>query len=111
MEKIYTTEELRQIITPIARRHDITKVFLFGSYARGEATVESDIDLRIDGGHFTSLLTWGTLYAEMEEALQKKLDLVMTEALRQDKNNPVTRALIRNMKRDEVVLYDESRPS
>ena len=45
-DKIYTIEELREIITPIAIQHNVEKVYLFGSYARGEATENSDVDLR-----------------------------------------------------------------
>lgn len=45
---IYTAEEIRRRITPIAVRYRLKAVYLFGSYARGEATDESDIDLLID---------------------------------------------------------------
>ena len=45
---IYTVEEIRRRITPVAVRHRLKAVYLFGSYARGEATDESDIDLLID---------------------------------------------------------------
>lgn len=45
---IYTVEEIRRCITPVAVRYRLKAVYLFGSYARGEATDESDIDLLID---------------------------------------------------------------
>lgn len=45
---IYTAEEIRRGITPVAVRYRLKAVYLFGSYARGEATDESDIDLLID---------------------------------------------------------------
>ena len=45
---IYTIEEIRRRITPVAVRYRLKAVYLFGSYARGEATDESDIDLLID---------------------------------------------------------------
>lgn len=45
---IYTVEEIRRRITPVAVRYLLKAVYLFGSYARGEATDESDIDLLID---------------------------------------------------------------
>lgn len=45
---IYTAEEIRRRITPVAVRYRLKAVYLFGSYARGEATDESDIDLLID---------------------------------------------------------------
>ena len=45
---IYTVEEIRRRITPVAVRYRLKAVYLFGSYARGEATDESDLELLID---------------------------------------------------------------
>jgi predicted nucleotidyltransferase len=36
------------IIAPIAKSYGVTKVSVFGSYARGEAIWKSDIDFKID---------------------------------------------------------------
>ena len=35
---VYTLEQLREKITPIAEKYRIPAVYVFGSYARGEAT-------------------------------------------------------------------------
>ena len=43
-EKIYSVEEIRQIAAPLARQYGIGALYLFGSYARGEARANSDID-------------------------------------------------------------------
>ena len=45
---IYTAEEIRRRITPVAVRYRLKAEYLFGSYARGEATDESDVELLID---------------------------------------------------------------
>ena len=45
---IYTVEEIRRYITPVAVRYRLKAVYLFGSYARGGATDESDVELLID---------------------------------------------------------------
>lgn len=112
-KKVYTISELRALVTPVAQQHQVDTLYLFGSYARGEADENSDIDLRVDGGSFDSLFAWGALYAELENILQKKLDLVMTDALREKLQDPkagnAIRVFVRNMKRDEVVLYAKSR--
>ena len=47
MGKIYTIEEIREKVKPIAEKYGIEKVWLFGSYARGEATEDRDGDLMI----------------------------------------------------------------
>lgn len=43
-DKVYTLEEIRSIAIPIARRYGVAALYLFGSYARGEATPGSDLD-------------------------------------------------------------------
>ena len=46
--KKYTIEEIKTILEPIARKYGVERVYLFGSYARGDATENSDVDLRVD---------------------------------------------------------------
>ena len=46
-DKIYTVEEIRAIVQPILEKHHIGRAYLFGSYARGEQTAESDIDVMV----------------------------------------------------------------
>ena len=53
---IYTVDEIRKIVSPIAQKYGVAALYLFGSYARGEATVESDIDFE-----FTILEVFGAL--------------------------------------------------
>lgn len=36
--KKYTIEEIRAIVKPIARKYGVARVYLFGSYARGDIT-------------------------------------------------------------------------
>lgn len=45
-------EEVIKEICDIAQRHDIEKVVLFGSRARGDYHRTSDIDLAVTGGEF-----------------------------------------------------------
>ncbi|MDR0929421.1 MAG: nucleotidyltransferase domain-containing protein [Oscillospiraceae bacterium] len=48
MPKIYRIEELRAAVRPIFARYPVYAATLFGSYARGEATERSDVDIVID---------------------------------------------------------------
>ena len=43
-----TVDEIRTIVTPLVEPFPVVRVILFGSYARGEATEKSDVDLIID---------------------------------------------------------------
>lgn len=47
---VYTLDQLRSIIVPLVEERGMLSASLFGSYARGEATPESDIDLVVDKG-------------------------------------------------------------
>lgn len=107
MGKIYTFDEIKRIVEPIAIKHGVGKVYLFGSYARGEATEQSDIDLRIDSGKIRSLFGLGSLYADLEEAFSKPLDLVTTEALLQQANRRITAKFQNHIREDELLLYEK----
>ena len=42
---VYTIKEIKNIIKPIFNKYGINDIYLFGSYARGEAKASSDIDI------------------------------------------------------------------
>ena len=73
---VYTIKELKMIIKPILNKHGIYNINLFGSYARGEATSNSDIDIYCDKGNIKTLLDLGVLEDELESALKKKVDII-----------------------------------
>ena len=45
---LISVDEIRTIVIPLVEAHPVRRVILFGSYARGDATAESDVDLLID---------------------------------------------------------------
>ena len=84
----YTIEEIKRRITPVAEKYRLAAVYLFGSYARGDATAESDVDLLVDlSGSTAHGMLLGGLYSDLEEALEAKIDLVTVASLR----TPTTR--------------------
>lgn len=101
MGEIYTIDTLRSIIAPIAARHGVDRVYLFGSYARGEANQNSDVDLRVDKGDLRGLFALGALYSDLADCLGKKLDLLTTGSLDQ--------SFLRQIEKEEVLLYDRIR--
>ncbi|MCL2189422.1 MAG: nucleotidyltransferase domain-containing protein [Defluviitaleaceae bacterium] len=46
----YTIEKLKELLSPIATELGLERIIVFGSYARGEQGVASDLDLIIDSG-------------------------------------------------------------
>ena len=81
-------------------QYDVSEAYLFGSFARGEQTPDSDIDLRLVCGN---TMTFGTLYElshELERELGRKVDIV---------TNPpehMRPAFRKNHEQDEVCLYE-----
>ena len=55
---IYTIGQIKKILAPIARKYHVPAVYLFGSYARGDAGEASDPDFLVDtaGPGLTSLM-------------------------------------------------------
>lgn len=102
--QVYSIDEIRQIVTPIALQHGVDKIFLFGSYARGDATPASDVDLCVDALKQRGLFALGGLYADLEDALKKSIDVVTTGSLKYNQNF----ALLENLRKDRVRLYELS---
>lgn len=72
-----TIKQIKTRIKPIIVKHNIKEVYLFGSYARGEANRNSDVDIYCDRGDVNSLWKLSSLRDELEEALGKKVDIVI----------------------------------
>ena len=78
-EKIYSLDEIRSIAAPIAEQYGVAAMYLFGSYARGEATAASDLDFRIERGRIRSLFELSAMYNDLSEGFQKNLDLLTSQ--------------------------------
>jgi predicted nucleotidyltransferase len=80
---IYTIEQIKELIVPIAEKYKLKALWVFGSYARGEATDESDIDILIDytDANIKGLFQLNGLFSLFEDTLNKNIDLVSTEGL------------------------------
>ena len=76
--------EIKKILKAVLGNHGITKIYLFGSYARGDATSSSDVDILCDKGDVKTLIEQGELEDELENKLGKKVDLVFTTSYMPD---------------------------
>ena len=73
---VLTLKQIKTIIMPILAKHHIYEVYLFGSYARGEANNNSDVDIYCEKGDIKSLLNHVALKNELEAALNKEVDVI-----------------------------------
>ena len=98
MSKLYTIEEIKELAIPIAKEHGVPKLALFGSFARGDATVDSDIDFLIEKGALRGLGFIGFCLA-LEEGLNKKVDVVTYNGVEES-------FLKKYALQDEVIVYE-----
>jgi hypothetical protein len=73
--QVYTHQELKNMIRPIIQRYNATDAWLFGSYARNEATPDSDIDLIVIGGGNFILTNVFAIAEDLFEASGKNVDV------------------------------------
>ncbi|WP_455248731.1 nucleotidyltransferase family protein [Ruminococcus sp.] len=74
-DEILTIDKIKEIVKPIALKYHVEGIFLFGSYARGKATSESDLDFLVFGGKDFKLTLIFSLAEELREAFQKEVDV------------------------------------
>ena len=99
-----STCKMRQAIAEYFKTQPVLKAWLFGSFARGEETPGSDVDIlvlldysKLDGFGFFGM--WG----DLERLLNRKVDLVTEAGLA-----PYTRA---NVERDKQLIYERTAKS
>ncbi len=72
----------RAAILAIAAKHGVTTIHVFGSFARGEAGPDSDLDLLIERGPFRTPFFPGGFVADLEQELGCRIDVTTRAALR-----------------------------
>lgn len=90
--------EISNAVKPIAYQYGLKKVILFGSYAKGTATENSDIDLLIEKGEPLSLLRLAGLRQTFQEELNLPVDLLTTSGIEED--------FRKEIEGTEVLLYE-----
>ena len=103
---IYTISEIRDLITPVAKKYNLKAVYLFGSYARGDANEDSDIDLLVDlsGSNVHGILL-GMLYHDLQEALEAEIDLVTVASLDQPIIHQSERIFRETIQKERKIIY------
>ena len=88
-----------QIVKDYFSGQPVIKAYLFGSYSRGEADVNSDIDILVDLDYSKHIgLGFVTMQTELQKKLQKKIDLISSRAV-----SKYIKPFIEN---DKVLIYE-----
>ena len=103
---VYSVEELKQRIAPVAEKYGLREVYLFGSYARSEATEQSDVDILVDraGSKVRGMFEMGGLYEDLRASVGKEVDLVTTQTLEQSSTRQRTPLFVRNVQTERIRL-------
>ena len=102
-DKIFTINEIKDIVFPIAIKYDVDRVFLFGSYAKGSANAGSDLDFIIDKGRLRGLKFAGML-GDLQDRFGKNIDLLTSSSLMNDDGYSNFKKTI---EKDKIVIYEQ----
>ncbi|MFA4999850.1 MAG: nucleotidyltransferase domain-containing protein [Patescibacteria group bacterium] len=90
-------EAIIKKITPVLEKYKVKKASIFGSFARGEEKVGSDLDILVELGEIGGLLSMVALKRELETASMKRVDLLTYRSI-----HPLLKKYVR---RDEIKIY------
>ena len=91
-------EEIKQIVSPIAKKYNLKSLYLMGSRARGDNRPDSDYDFCYDMKK-PSLMEVSGLMVDLTEALNGKVDLINRKTK--------SKFLLEGLERDGIAIYEE----
>jgi predicted nucleotidyltransferase len=105
---IYSLEQIRNLLVPIAIKYNLKGLWIFGSYARGEATDQSDIDIIIDytESNIHDFFDFAAIGNDFEEVTNKSVDLISTETLYSQKMKQDDPKFVDKVSQEKVIVYD-----
>jgi predicted nucleotidyltransferase len=95
-----TIDEIKAFVTPVVEKYPIEKVILFGSYARGDASEASDVDLIVDSKgrlHNRKIFALG---GELLDVLPVRVDVYDVSEI------PNESVMYENINKDGVTIYE-----
>ena len=83
-DRIFTIGDITRLVKPIAEKYKVQEIYLFGSYARGEADESSDLDFLVFGGEKFKPTMIFSLAEELREVLKKDVDVFEITEINKD---------------------------
>ena len=99
-----TVEEIKKTVIECLPKEYISEVYLFGSYARGDADENSDVDLHIYTKNHCGLLTLSGFRIDLVEKLGVEVDMVFNKLSEKSTHDIRFK---HNVEVDEVKLYGD----
>ncbi len=92
-----TIEMIRNAVAKVGKKYGIKSAYLFGSYAKGLANAESDVDLLIDKGNIKGIQLSGFRLELIDELGGVDVDVVTEKGLRD--------GFLKMINNDRILLY------
>ena len=99
-------DEIKEAVKEVAKRYDVERVYLFGSYARGDQREDSDIDLHVYLGDKIGAKYFG-FYVDLEEKLNTKVGLT-TIAPEEFPKTRFKNTIMENILAEEILIYERT---
>jgi predicted nucleotidyltransferase len=106
---IYSIEQIKELVLPIAIKFKLKALWVFGSYARSQATEDSDVDFLLDytDSILVSLLNFNHLDRELHEVLKKDIDLISTKALYNERFVAACPKFVAEVTKERIMIYEK----
>ncbi len=99
--KIYSIDEIKEMLKDILSNTDVEKVILFGSYSKNVATKNSDIDFLIDSKGKLKGLKFFAIIDMIKEKFDKDVDVIEISEI--NKNSKIEKEITKT----GVVVYEK----
>lgn len=101
---IYTLDDIEAKIIPIAKQYNISKVYLFDSYARGEEDENSDIDIALE---LEDVSIYMDVYGSLLSIFGGNVDILLVSDLLSPRTN-IGALVKKSFLNDRILLYHKS---
>lgn len=88
-------EETKKKIINVLKKYNVKKAGIFGSFARGDYSKDSDVDILAEIPRKINLFDYVGIKLELEDKLKKKVDLVEYKLIREELKEQILNEEIR----------------
>lgn len=103
-KKIYAKDELLSALRDFGQEFAIPIIYLFGSYARGEANTDSDIDIVIDARNIHGLLQFEQARLALSDRLEKPVDMISMQAIETERQLPYRQDFMNSYLKERIEI-------
>ncbi|NLM18439.1 MAG: nucleotidyltransferase [Clostridiaceae bacterium] len=106
MSNHLSIEEIKRKAIPIAEKYNLKDLYLYGSYARGDADIDSDLDLMADtDGSKATGLKFISCILDFEDAFNRKVDLTPFYVIK-NPDDEISRKFASIVMSERIKLYE-----